>query len=108
MDSPIPQLHKVASLVGDASRATILLSLIGGQQLPASDLAKKAHISASTASEHLAKLVDAGLLYTRVQGRYRYYKLANSQVASILEGLNALAPQAPVKSLRQSIKYQQL
>ncbi len=108
MDELIPQLHKVASLIGDASRAAMLLSLIGGQQLPAGDLARKAHISASTASEHLAKLVDAGLLRTRAQGRHRYYKLANSQVASLLETLNVLAPPTPIRSLRQSTTMKQL
>lgn len=97
-----PQLHQIAALIGDPSRATMLLSLIGGRQLPASDLARRAHIAPATASEHLAKLMAGGLVRARVHGRYRYYQLASSDVATLLEALIAVTPPTPVRSLRES------
>ena len=103
-----PQLHAVAALIGDPSRATMLLSLMGGRQVPASELARRAHVSPATASEHLAKLVSGGLLRTRVHGRYRYFQLMSPEVASVLEGLMGLAPPTPVRSLRQSVRTAQL
>ncbi len=103
-----PQLQTVAALIGDASRATILLSLLGGRQLPASDLARRAHIAPATCSEHLAKLAAGGLVVGRTQGRSRYYHLASPEVADVLEGLLQLAPPMPVRSLKESTLTQQL
>ena len=103
-----PQLQTVAALIGDASRATILLSLMGGRQLPASDLARRAHIAPATCSEHLTKLVAGGLVTGRAQGRSRYYRLASTEVAEVLEGLLQIAPPASVRSLQESTLTQQL
>lgn len=72
-----PKLHAVAALIGDASRATMLVALMSGRQLPASDLARAARVSPATASEHLAKLVAGGLVHVRRHGRHRYYALAS-------------------------------
>lgn len=55
--------------------------------LTAGECAAEAGISASTASGHLAKLLDAGLLVVLVQGRHRYYNLAGSDVAEAVEAL---------------------
>ena len=103
-----PQLHWIAGLIGEPSRSTMLLSLMGGQQLTAGDLAKRSHIAPATASEHLKKLVAGGLVRVLVHGRHRYYRLASSEVASMLEGIMALAPPNPVRSLRESTMTKQL
>lgn len=103
-----PELHTVAALMGDPSRATMLLHLMGGRQVPASDLARAARISPATASEHLAKLVAGGLIQGRRHGRHRYYTLANPEVARVVEGLLSLAPAEPVRSLRGSARQTQL
>ncbi|WP_156481750.1 ArsR/SmtB family transcription factor, partial [Ferroacidibacillus organovorans] len=66
----------VASLIGDATRTAILMALLGGQALPAGELAKLARVSPQTASNHLAKLVAGGLLTMEAWGRHRYYRLA--------------------------------
>ncbi len=60
-----PEWHTVAALMGDPSRAAMLLQLMGGCQRPASELAQVAHVSPATASEHLAKLVAGGLVHVR-------------------------------------------
>src|SRR5690242_16093216 len=64
-----------AALIGDPTRAAILLALFDGRAQPASALAYAAHVSAQAASNHLAKLSDGGLLAVEAQGRHRYYRL---------------------------------
>lgn len=84
-------LVEVAALVGDTARATILGALMGGQAMTASELAFFARISRSTASEHLAKLVDARLISVTKQQRYRYYRIASPLVARMLESIKVVA-----------------
>ena len=50
-----------------------------------------ADISPSTASAHLSRLVSSGLLICLAQGRHRYYRLAGSDVASLLENMMTMA-----------------
>jgi DNA-binding transcriptional ArsR family regulator len=82
---------EVAALVGDTARATILAALMDGQALTASELAFLAHVSRSTASEHLGKLVGARLLAVTKQGRYNYFRIASPLVARMLESIIAVA-----------------
>src|SRR5215510_13003057 len=71
-----PDISRIASLVGDPARANMLVALMGGTALTASELALEAGVSLPTASSHLAKLTAGGLLKLSVQGRHRYYGLA--------------------------------
>jgi DNA-binding transcriptional ArsR family regulator len=61
-----------------------------------------AGVSAATASFHLAKLLEGGLITVIRQGRHRYYRLAGHEVAAALEALGLISPGLPVRSLRQS------
>jgi len=97
-------IAKVGALVADPARARILLALADGRALPATVLASEAGVAASTASSHLGKLVDGDLLTVRPEGRHRYYALAGPAVAEALEKLMALAPAAPVRSLREGTR----
>lgn len=92
----------VAGLFGDPARCRMLHALIDGTERPAGALARVAGVSAATASGHLRRLVDAGLLVVRPAGRHRYYALAGPTVATALESLAAIAAPVPVRSLRQS------
>src|SRR5581483_9492104 len=92
----------VAALLGDPARARIAQALHDGRALPASDLARHAGVAPSTASEHLAKLVDGGLVSVERSGRHRYFRLAGAEVAHAIEALAALAPQTRPRSLRQA------
>lgn len=98
-----PDLARVAAALGDPSRAAIVQVLQGGTALPHGELAAIAGIAPSTASEHLARLLDAGILVRIAQGRHRYYRLAGADVAEVIERLAAIAPpgDAP-RSLRDS------
>jgi len=86
-----------AALIGDPGRAAMLQALLGGRAEPAGALAWAAGLTAQAASNHLARLVDGGLVRVEREGRHRYYRLANAEVAHALEALAVLA--APVRSL---------
>lgn len=101
MDAP-PNPTSVAALIGEPARATILMALLGGESLPATDLAYRCRLAPQTVSTHLARLVDGGLLSLERNGRHKYYRLASPQVGHALEALNVLARPQPVRSLRQS------
>lgn len=105
---PEPDLSAVAALIGDPTRAAILSALLGGQALPASELAHRAHITAQTTSAHLNKLVDGGLLQVRQTGRHRYYRLKNAEVARALEALAMIAPPALTTKRGDSAEYREL
>jgi DNA-binding transcriptional ArsR family regulator len=100
----IADISAVAALMADPTRARILTALTDGRALPAAVLASESGVSASTTSEHLARLLDGGLVIVEPSGRHRYYRLADDQVAAAIESLAALAPQLPVTSLRASTR----
>ena len=86
-----PDVARIASLLADPARARILRTLIDGTTRPAGELAYAANISAQSASAHLAKLVDAGLLSLEAQGRHRYFRIASAEVADAIESLGSLS-----------------
>jgi DNA-binding transcriptional ArsR family regulator len=91
-----------ASLLGERARAALVVALTEVDSLAASELARLAGISNATASVHLAKLVDGGLLAVESHGRHRYYRLAGAEVARAVEALALLAPSPPAHSLREA------
>lgn len=86
-----PDIARIASLVGDPARANMLSALMGGTALTASELALEAGVSLPTASSHLSKLMEGGLLTLASQGRHRYYGLAGPQVAGMIEAITGVA-----------------
>jgi DNA-binding transcriptional ArsR family regulator len=100
----IDALANAAKLLAEPARAAMLLKLMGGHAVPAGELAVAAHVSPQTASEHLARLIEAGFVTAQRQGRHRYYALGNEEVADVVESLLVLssAPCAGngVKALR--------
>ena len=86
-----PDIARIAALIGDPARANMLTALMTGKALTATELAQEAGVTLQTASSHLAKLQDGGLLSQRRQGRHRYFSLATARVAAVLEGLMGLA-----------------
>lgn len=90
-----PYIAEVASLIGDPARANMLAALKDERALTASELAFLARVTPQTASGHLARLTGARLVAVERQGRHRYYRLANADVADALEALMALAVAGP-------------
>jgi DNA-binding transcriptional ArsR family regulator len=84
-------LANAAKMIAEPARAAMLLELMGGRAVPAGELALVAHVSPQTASEHLARLHEAGFVTVQRQGRHRYYELANEEVAYAVESLLVLS-----------------
>lgn len=86
-----PDIAHIAALIGDPARANMLTALMSGKALTVSELAEEAGVTIQTASSHLSKLDEGGLLRPRKQGRHKYFALAGEEVAHVLEGLMGLA-----------------
>jgi DNA-binding transcriptional ArsR family regulator len=86
-----PNIAAIAALLGDPARANMLTALMHGQALTVTELAQEAGVALSTASGHLGKLQEAGLLAIEKQGRHRYFRLSDADVAGVLEGLMGVA-----------------
>ncbi|HEY9507117.1 MAG TPA: helix-turn-helix transcriptional regulator [Gemmatimonadales bacterium] len=95
-------ISSVAALLAEPSRAAMLTALLDGRALAAGELAKVGGVGAATASAHLARLLDGGLVVVVRQGRHRYYRLAGAEVAEVMEVLARVSPRPAVRSLRQS------
>ena len=83
-------LAETALLLSDPGRAAIVMALVGNIALPAGQLSIIANVAPQTASSHLAKLVNGRILAVEQQGRHRYYRLANAEVAHAVEALLAI------------------
>lgn len=90
----IPDIAAIASLMGDRARATILMCLMAGRALTATELARAAGVTKQTASSHLSKLVDGRLVAVENVGRHRYFRLADHDVGTVIENLMGLAHRA--------------
>lgn len=86
-----PDIARIAALIGDPARANILTALMAGKALTARELADEAGVTPATASSHLAKLTEGGLIAQEKQGRHKYLRLADDEVAQALEALMGLA-----------------
>lgn len=92
-----PNIASTAFLIADPARANMLMALVAGRALPAGELAYAAGVTAQTASTHLAKLLDGGLVTVEAEGRHRYYRLSGAHVALVLENLAAIVPAGEVR-----------
>src|SRR5205823_10660075 len=88
-----PIIAEIGALVGDPARATMVSALLDGRALTASELALAARITPQTASTHLTKLTEAGLLAVVRNGRHRYFRLASPTVVDMIDGIVAVALQ---------------
>ncbi len=86
-----PDIASIGALIGDRGRATMLMALMTGRALTATELGRAAGVSKPTASSHLSKLAAAGLVSVEAVGRHRYFRIANHEVGTVIEQLVALA-----------------
>jgi DNA-binding transcriptional ArsR family regulator len=94
-------LAQVAALLADGTRAAFCGALLDGRAWTATELAAHARVAPSTASEHLTRLIEGGLLVEHRQGRHRYVALAGPHVAELLETMTAFAgPGAAARGVR--------
>ena len=86
-----PDISITASMMGDPARANMIMALMSGLSLTATELAREAGVTAATGSGHLSKLEASGLVVATKQGRHRYYRMADTDVAHAVEALTAVA-----------------
>ncbi|MCA1177767.1 MULTISPECIES: ArsR/SmtB family transcription factor [unclassified Pantoea] len=101
-------MSAVASALADPSRVSILCALMDGRAWTATELSGVADIAASTTSGHLSKLLDARLVTCLSQGRHRYFRLANSEIAHLLETLMGVSMRplfTPVSTTPSHLRY---
>lgn len=103
-----PDISLIASLIGDPARANMLTALMSGKALTATELAAEAGVTPQTASTHLARLEQGGLLRFRKQGRHKYATLASTDIAQVLEMLMGIAAQAGHTRSRTGPRHQAL
>lgn len=89
--SGMPAIAGIAALIGDPARAEVLTALLADRALSATELADIAGVSKSTISAHLEKLLRAGLVAFERQGRHKYFRLSDRDVARALESLMGVA-----------------
>lgn len=87
----VNQIARIASLIGEPARTAMLLQLMDGRSMTATEMARTAGVTAATASRHLALLVEAELLQVTSIGRHRYHCIKSEQVATLLESLMQIA-----------------
>lgn len=86
-----PDISQVGALIGDPARANILVALMDGRALTATELAAIAGVTAQTASTHLARLEAGGLIRPQKHGRHKYFSLAGAAVGQLIEQLSIFA-----------------
>jgi DNA-binding transcriptional ArsR family regulator len=95
-----------AGAIADPARAAMLEALFDGAPRSAGALAREAGVAASTASHHLGRLLDAGLVVVEPDGRRRAFRLAGPEVARALEALAVVSPQRPPRTLRRATRLE--
>jgi hypothetical protein len=82
----------------------MLDALLDGAPRSAGALAREAGVAASTASHHLGRLLDAGLIVVAPDGRRRAFRLARPEVADALEALALVCPPRAPRTLRTATR----
>ncbi|MGH6892976.1 MAG: ArsR/SmtB family transcription factor [Dongiaceae bacterium] len=91
-------LENFAKILGDATRIRMLQLLMEGRALTAKELAYGAGVEPATATQHLRRLLEGGLVTVAAQGRHKYFRFASPQVAELMELLMVIAPHAKAKA----------
>jgi len=99
------QFIKTATLIGDATRASILWNLLDGRVFTATELAIAVETSAQNISMHLGKLLDADLISVEKQGRHKYYRFSNKEVAYAVEAMANLIPKPEISAKKKTENY---
>ena len=81
----------VAAAIAEPARTRMLYCLMDGHARTSTELAVVAGVSPSTASVHLARLLEQRLVQVLAQGKHRYYSLQGPSVAAALEALMVVA-----------------
>ncbi|MEM7337149.1 MAG: metalloregulator ArsR/SmtB family transcription factor [Actinomycetota bacterium] len=92
---------QIGKILSDRTRVELLDALFDGRAYTVTELGRHVGVATSTASEHLAKMLDASLVVVEAQGRHRYYRLRDPEVAHTLEAIYVFGRSAPVRRSSQ-------
>ena len=106
--APEPRFARIAAAIGDPTRARMLAVLLSGELATAGEIAQAAGVTPQTASAHLALLEREQLVLARTQGRHRYFRLADGEVARALEALSLIAERGPAQARWQQPAWKPL
>ena len=82
------ELEDIFAALGDATRLKIL-KIIADEELCSCEVMAALELTQPTTSHHLGILERAGLLSSRRNGKWVFYKIANSQVKNLItKGFN--------------------
>ena len=90
--------------LGDSTRLSILESLRAGEK-STSQIVEEVEQSQSNVSNHLACLLDCGLVKNRRQGRNIYYSLSDGKVSKLLEESDAILSEI-ARGIYQCVNYE--
>ena len=85
---PVQLLEEAArrfSLLGDVNRLRILSTLHEAGELSTGVLAEKTGLAAANVSQHLSRLMAAGLVSRRREGPHAYYAISDPTLASLCD-----------------------
>jgi DNA-binding transcriptional ArsR family regulator len=99
------QFIKAAGLIGDATRAAIMWTLLDGRAFTATELSVAVNTSPQNMSMHLGKLLEADLLAVEKQGRHKYYRFSNKEVAYVVEAMANLIPKLENSPKKKTENY---
>jgi DNA-binding transcriptional ArsR family regulator len=98
------RIAATAALLGDPSRAAMVLALMDGRSRTAKKLALDAGVTPQTASAHLKKLVAADLLDCDARGRVKEFRLRSADVAQAVEALSEIGA-GPVAPAARELRF---
>lgn len=93
----------VAKSLASDVRSTMIAHLLDGRAMTAGELARASGVLPPAASAHLAQLAATGIVSVTVQGRNRYFRIADASTAEALEALAQICPKKTGRSLRGAL-----
>jgi DNA-binding transcriptional ArsR family regulator len=105
MRDDTPGIHSPAALLAEPTRAAIVMALMDGRSRCAKVLAMDAGVTPQTASAHLRQLVEGRLLACHREGRNRYYRIADAEIAQAVEVLARIAPRQPLSAAARPLRF---
>ena len=88
----VNSIEGLAALLASPPRRRMLEVLLDGQPRSATELAIISRVALNTASTHLSRLVEAGLVSFERSGRHRFYRISEPRVSDVIETLYEFLP----------------